>query len=109
MKRQVTNKFIKCYDKKIFLADENIMQFRTADYYNAGVYGWNYDAWHVDNDTIILGGYRVNNSCIDKVINYETCKKYENIACLLHKKYIMTDRELFYKKYNQLINRLIAQ
>ena len=106
MKRQVTNKFIKCYDKKIFLADENIMQFRTADYYNAGVYGWNYDAWHVDVDTVILGGYRVNNSCIDKIIDYETCKKYEKIACLLHKKYIMTDRESFYKKYNQLIKRM---
>lgn len=109
MKKEVTNKFIKCYDKKIFLADENIMQFKTADYYNAGVYGWNYDAWHVDTDTIILGGYRVNNTCIDKVINYKTCKKYENIACLLRSKYIMTNRELFYKKYNQLINRLIAQ
>ena len=109
MKRQVTNKFIKCYDKKIFLADENIMQFKTADYYNAGTYGWNYDAWHINNDVVILGGYRVNNTCIDKVINYETCKKYEKIACLLHDKYIMTNRELFYKKYNQLINRLIAQ
>ena len=109
MKRQVTNKFIKSYDNRIFLADENIMQFKTADYYNCGVYGWNYDAWHVDVDTVILGGYRVNNTCIDKIIDYETCKKYERIANLLHKKYILTDRELFYKKYNQLINRLIAQ
>ena len=109
MKKEVTNKFIKCYNKKIFLADENIMQFRTADYYNAGVYGWNYDAWHVDTDTVILGGYRVNKTCIDKMIVYETCKKYQRIANLLHDKYILTNRELFYKKYNQLINRLIAQ
>jgi hypothetical protein len=109
MKRQVTNAFIKSYSKKIFLADENIMQFKTADYYNCGVYGWNYDAWHVNNNTVILGGYRINKSCIDKTIGYETCKKYEKIANLLHKKYILTNRELFNKKYNQLINRLITQ
>lgn len=109
MKKQVTNKFIKTYSKKIFLVDENVMQFKTADYYNAGVYGWNYDAWHVNNDVVILGGYRVTNVCIDKVINYETCKKYEKIANLLNSKYILTDRELFFKKYNQLINRMIAQ
>lgn len=109
MKKQVTNNFIKCYSKKIFLADENVMQFKTADFYNCGVYGWNYDAWHVNNDVVILGGYRVNRICIDKIIDYETCKKYEKIANLLNRKYILTDRELFYKKYNQLINRLIEQ
>lgn len=109
MKKQVTNNFIKCYSKKIFLADENVMQFKTADYYNCGVYGWNYDAWHVNNDVVILGGYRVNKTCIDKTINYETCKKYEKIANLLRNKYILTDREAFFKKYNQLINRMIAQ
>ena len=109
MKKEVTNKFIKRYEKKIFLADENVMQFKTADYFNSGVYGWNYDAWHVDYKTVILGGYRVNKTCIDKTINYETCKKYEKIANLLHKKYILTNRELFYKKYNQLIDRLIKQ
>ena len=109
MKKQVTNNFIKSYSKKIFLADENVMQFKTADYYNAGVYGWNYDAWHVNNDVVILGGYRVNKTCIDKTINYEICKKYEKIANLLRSKYILTDRETFFKKYNQLINRMIAQ
>lgn len=41
MKRQVTNKFIKTYSKKIFLVDGSVMQFKTADYYNCGVYGWN--------------------------------------------------------------------
>lgn len=109
MKKQVTNNFIKCYSKKIFLADENVMQFKTADYYNCGVYGWNYDAWHVNNDVVILGGYRVNKICIDKIIDYEICKKYEKIANLLRSKYILTNREAFFKKYNQLINRMIAQ
>ena len=109
MKKQVTNKFIKSYSKRIFLADENVMQYKTSDYYNSGVYGWNYDAWHVNNNVVILGGYRVKNTCINKHINYETCKKYEKIANLLYKKYISTDRELFYKKYNQLINRMITR
>lgn len=109
MKTQVTNKFIKSYSRKIFLANENVMQFKVANYYNAGVYGWNYDAWHVNNNTVIIGGYRVNKNCIDVIINYETCKKYERIANLLRSKYILTNRELFEKKYNQLINRMIRK
>lgn len=45
--------------------------------FTAGVYGWNADIYKVDNDTVIVTGYRPFGNIEPK---YDVIKKYEEIA-----------------------------
>lgn len=49
---------------------------RSADYYNAGSYGWNWDGFIIE-DKLIITGYR---NLKGKRIPIETCKKYNDLA-----------------------------
>ena len=55
---------------------------RMAQFYNAGLYGWNYDAIAINN-VLITTGYRNHFGIIP---DYELVKKYElkaqNLSCL---------------------------
>lgn len=53
-----------------------------ATYYNAGVFGWNWDGYMIDLDTVIVTGYR---NTVGKPIPYEISEKYNNLAADVYK------------------------
>lgn len=62
MKIHITNPTIKShYNKTIVIPycdAQYLLRFQTPLYYNAGLYGWNFDGYHIDHNTIIVTGYR---------------------------------------------------
>ena len=57
---------------------QTTLKGRTAKYYNAGDYGWNYDLYEVDPWTCILTGYRI--PVQGQELNHRDCEKLEHIA-----------------------------
>lgn len=55
---------------------QTLLACASPRYYNAGVYGWNYDVYDFDN-CYIATGYR---GMPGKQLDYELCRKYEELA-----------------------------
>ena len=115
MKKKTTMKNIKANYKKVFYCGycdlQHIMRLEEAQYYNAGVYGWNCDIY-TDNEKgiAITTGYR---NMIGNRIPDELIKKYEDNAkkILEHpfaksfdekKKELDDNKENFFKELNNL-------
>ena len=84
MKTRITRKEIKQLYNHVFKCGycdlQNICYGLDARYYNAGVYGWNFDAYVIYSDSesvAITTGYR--NMCGDS-IPYELIEKYDKNA-----------------------------
>lgn len=81
MKKQVTQKFIKENYKNIISVGycdlQTVLRYEDSKYYNAGVYGWNADIYQIDNDTVIVTGYRPFGNI---KTSYEVTRKYEEEA-----------------------------
>ena len=79
MKRKVTRNELYRWSKKIiaigYCNANNLLYPENSIGYNAGVYGWNYDAYYVDG-TIITTGYRP----IGERVNYDLLREYEEKA-----------------------------
>jgi hypothetical protein len=65
MKIKVTRKFVNQYGKiKIRIPNSGyLFPSCSADWYNCGVYGWNWNAWNM-SDFIVIEGYRSFPNCI---------------------------------------------
>lgn len=103
MKLQTTNpkikKMYKVYntgycDLQYLLYDKN------AIFYNSGVYGWNWDGYLLDDNILILTGYR--NLC-GKDIPYQLIRIYEQKA----RKIIKNVHD--YGEQRNLLNKLRSQ
>lgn len=79
MKIKVTRKFVNSYGKvKIHIpAKGYLFGGLTADWYNCGAYGWNWDAWNLPG-FIVIEGYRSFPSCI--TADYELFKSFDRRA-----------------------------
>lgn len=62
MKKQVSQKFIRENYKNIigvgYCELWALLRCKEPKYYTSGVYGWNADIYQVDNETVIVTGYR---------------------------------------------------
>lgn len=62
---------------------QSLLSYSHSDYYTAGVYGWNFDAYTFEIDGMnlcITTGYRsMINNCKNSC-TYGICKKYETLA-----------------------------
>lgn len=80
MKKETTMKYICAIFDNIYQCGYADLQFIfhniTADYYNAGIYGWNCDIYILD-DVVITTGYRNTRG---KKIPHELIKKYSDKA-----------------------------
>lgn len=56
---------------------QDLLSLESATFYNSGIYGWNFDGYIVDNETIIITGYRNLNG---NLRNYEITRKYNERA-----------------------------
>lgn len=63
--------------------------------YNSGLYGWNWDAYEIDNDTCIVTGYRnlTGERLDDKIID-----KFNQLSKEIYNIISWAEREEAYKK-----------
>ena len=85
MKTHATKNFINKHYKNIYCAGYEDLHFLLKAYdavfYNAGQCGWNWNAYEVDYNTVIITGYR---NFTGYTIPYETALKYDQQARNLH-------------------------
>lgn len=81
MSVKVTRKQIKENFNKIIKVGycelQELLKFKTAEYYTAGAYGWNADIFKINNNTAICTGYRAFGNI---EANHDIMKKYNNLA-----------------------------
>ena len=56
---------------------QDLLKFEWVDFHTCGVYGWNADAYKIDNQTVICTGYRPFGNIRPA---REITKKYNNLA-----------------------------
>ena len=105
-KIKATNKMVKGTNKIIITVNnlDSLLKCRQANYYNAGVYGWNYDAYVLDNVTIITG-YRPFKTDIE--VSFDLCNKYNNKALEVTKN--NTNYEVIKNELELLLNEFLKE
>ena len=108
-KRKITRKEVKRFKNIISIGYcelANLLYFKNPDYYNTGVYGWNYNGYIINYDTIIITGYRPVNGNIS--IDRNISKKFDEEArkIIINKNISFEDKE---KQINVLINLFIKE
>lgn len=81
-----------------------LLQYRDADFYTCGVYGWNADIYKIDNNTIIVTGYRP----FGNIRKYGLAKKYDDKARKIFLNYKMK-YETKVKKLDKLIEKFVNE
>lgn len=77
-----------------------LLYFRNKDGYNSGVYGWNYDFYHINLHTCIVTGYRP----FGNIQNYDLCDEYNEKA-----KNIIEDRTLSNEEKREKVENLLEE
>lgn len=80
MKIKVTKKAIQENYKNIIVAGycdlQHLLSYKEPDFVTSGIYGWNADIYKINNNTVIVTGYRP----FGNVRKYGLAKKYEEKA-----------------------------
>lgn len=98
-KKQIMNGFkniISCGYCEI----QSLLQYKEANYYTTGTYGWNSDIYIINKDTAIVTGYRP----FGNIRNYDVSKKYEEEA-----RKILCNSNLKWEKQHEKINELFKK
>lgn len=77
-----------------------LLYFRNKTGYNSGVYGWNYDFYHINLNTCIVTGYRP----FGNIKNYDLCDEYNEKA-----KNIIEDRTLSNEEKREKVENLLEE
>lgn len=100
MKMRISEKELKKNFKNIYCVgycELKMLEFMEADYYTTGVYGWNCDVFKIDNNTLLVTGYRT----FGKQVSKEVVNIYNNMFEELKEKYH------FYKNFKEKLNTLL--
>ena len=60
-KRKIARKEVKGFKNIIsvgYCSLNYLLMYKDANFYNVGTYGWNYDVYVINSDTVIVTGYR---------------------------------------------------
>lgn len=77
-----------------------LLYFRNRTGYNSGVYGWNYDFYHINLNTCIVTGYRP----FGNIKNYDLCDEYNEKA-----KNVIEDRTLSNEEKKEKVENLLEE
>ncbi len=77
---------------------QELLYFKTADFYTSGTYGWNADIFKIDNQTVVCTGYRPFGNI---EVKREVIKKYNDLACN-----VLSKKASYEEKRNELDNLL---
>ena len=117
MKTHTTNNFLKNYDIQLkcgYCALQSLLSYENARYYNAGIYGWNFDTYTFYIDTnngikrvALSTGYRNMKGIL---VDHDLCEKYEKKAQEIKQTYKYDEIQPTLKRLiTQLINETIKQ
>ena len=83
------------------------LDYLNADYYNAGNYGWNYDCFGINEDTVIFTGYRPFGNIKP---TYKTIESYnEKLVPLLDEYKETGNYERFVSKIQKLVKEFSSE
>lgn len=106
MKLKTTNKVIKngyYHILSIGYCDmAHLLKYQAPFAYNAGVYGWNWDAYEIDNICICTGYRPISSSNTN--VNFDLMREYEQNA-----QNICNNWSIEYDKKVELINALLLE
>lgn len=109
MKIKVTEKQIKEGYKNIidigYCDLQHLLRYFDADYYTAGIYGWNADIYKINYSTCIVTGYRPFGNIYASYNGI--CKKYDEKAQKLYYKYDNYEKQL--KAAEKLLQKFIDE
>ncbi len=103
MEKELTKKYLKYWYRNIlyteycnmyWILDENMKIG-----YNAGIYGWNWSAYEINRNTVIITGYR---NFTGRQLPWQMVKKYNHLGKMAHQKGK-------YSLCEKLLKRLIRQ
>lgn len=101
MKMKISEKELKKNFKNIYCVgycELKMLEFIEADYYITGVYGWNADAYKIDNNTLLVTGYRIFGKRVPK----EVVNNYNEMFEELKEKYH------YYGEFKEKLNILLG-
>lgn len=104
MKMRISEKELKKNFKNVYsvgYCDLKMLEHLEPDYYTVGVYGWNCDVYKIDNNTLLVVGYRT----FGKQVSKEVVNIYNKMFEELKEKYHYYKN--FKEKLNILLNSLI--
>ena len=100
---KVTRTFVNSYKNKIcvgYCELYYLLYFQKRIGYNSGVYGWNYDVFHIDFRTCIVTGYRP----FGNIKSYDLCYKYNEKA-----RTVIENRNLSYDEQKEKVENLLQE
>lgn len=101
MKMRISEKELKKNFKNIYSVGYcglKMLEFMEADFYTAGVCGWNCDAYKIDNNTLIITGYRT----FGVQVPTKLIEIYNEMFEELKEKYH------YYKEFKEKLNTLLG-
>ena len=103
MKRVIRKDITEKYAKILNLGGAciNLLRYEDPFAYNAGTYGWNWDAYEV-NGVILIAGYR---NMIGERVDWDVLHEYDLRAKKIQDNY-MTDRDVSATKTHEIIIEL---
>lgn len=102
MKMKISEKELKKNFKNIYsvrYCELKMLEFIEADYYITGVYGWNADAYKIDNNTLLVTGYRTFGKQVPKEIVNNYNKMFEELK----------EKYRYYGEFKEKLNILCRQ
>lgn len=104
MKIRVTKKQIMEGYKNIIVAGycdlQFLLKYKNADFNTCGVYGWNADIYKINDNTVIVTGYRP----FGNIRKYGLAKKFDDKA-----RSIICDYSIPWEKQAKKLNKLIEK
>lgn len=108
MKVKVTQREIKNGFKNIIDVGygelQHLLSHKAPDYYTSGVYGWNADIYKINNNTVIVTGYRP----FGNIGNWNLAREYEEKAYKIDHDWNIT-YESRTKKLDNLLKKYIEE
>ena len=103
-KRQILDNY--CYVISVGYCDLcHLLQFKNANYYTCGVYGWNSDIYDLGNGVALSTGYRPIGNL--KASYYHITRKYNEKAKKVHEQYY--NSKIKYDTKNKKLDKLLSE
>ena len=84
-----------------------LLRLENPHYYNSGTYGWNFDVYTIDPETVIVTGYRPFGNFRPE---YEMTKEYERKAEAIWEQYRwLTDYDFVHDELRKLIAEFVKE
>lgn len=84
---------------------QDLLQFKNANYYTCGIYGWNSDIYDLGNGVALSTGYRPIGNL--KASYYHITKKYNEKAKKVHNQYY--NNKIKYDTRNKKLDKLLNE